>query len=151
MIELAEDLASAISDALGSDHDFTVAVVAGEYHPLSVCPSVSIWIDTVEDRNERLPQEDCMTITLVTLVYRMDVCYTDPNPNDPTVEAHLEKATEIYGVLDDVWCHLVHLKDTGELLVGECDQVSLGRLAFSQRSGGVVTYRGTVTVQYDCG
>lgn len=150
MIDYAIALADAIDDAWGSGSDITTRVVAGEFHAVSNCDSAWVWISEMHDRTQGFDGERCITITEVVLQYRLDICYSEDG-TDGSYATHLAEATEVYGAMDDVWCHLVGLKDQGALLVDECDHVSLGPFSITQRSGGVVSAQGSVTVQHNCG
>lgn len=149
MIGYAVALADAIDDAWGSGSDITTKVVAGEFHAISNCDSAWVWISEVHDRIQGFDQERCVTVTEVVLQYRLDLCYSEDG-TDGTYLSHLTEATELYGAMDDVWCHLVALKDAGQLLVADCDHASLGPLTVTQRSGTVVSAQGSVTVQHNC-
>ena len=149
---LLEDLATEIELAVG-DADITcvvdrVTVTAGEYAPLSNCNAVYLWASTLADENEFDPVA-CNVRGRITLNYRVSVCYTEEADDQTDVE-HAVPAQCLYGLIDAIWCHLVRLRDSKDLLGCDCTDAKVGPIAVGPRQGGVVTADGTVTVPYDC-
>lgn len=136
MIGLADEVATQIGGT----------VVAGEFAAIRACDAAWVWLSNVADRDEFTA--GCATRTEITVTYRLDFCYPEDG-DDPTTTEHEALAASVYEAITDAWCALVSAKDAG-LLADDCSFVRLGPLTFQERSGGFVSYSGSVTADYDC-
>jgi hypothetical protein len=146
---LAADIENAVTTSDGCEVD-RVTVTAGE--PAAPagenCKAVWVWLNRIEDAAAFT--DDCAVRTRVTFSYRIDVCYTETE-QDQTDLQHSIPADCLTGLADSVWCGLVGLKDTGDLMgLGTCEHVILEPLLVGARQGGIVSATGGVTFTYDC-
>ena len=99
---LAADIAEGIAEARYLDASLCepgVTVTAGEPAvSVGACNRIWVWLDRVEDTASVNPNT-CVTDTLVTLAYRIDVCYEE-TAEDQTDLQHLEPAECLYGLVD---------------------------------------------------
>jgi len=151
---LAADIGVGIADAFYLDptlcESSRITVTAGEpAASAGGCNTIWVWLERVEDILSVNP-DTCITETVVSLAYRIDVCYEE-QAEDQTDEQHLIPAECLYGLMSAVWCHLVALKDSGELMdLGQCENVVLLPLEVGQRQGGTVSATGGVSFSYNC-